>query len=65
MSEAQTVKQGPARMRELGHVAVTIWLDPRQVAEFDRERGRVKRATFAKLLIGQGMRERTQYRKRA
>lgn len=64
MHKPKHVKQGPARMRELGHVAVTLWLTPAQVAELDQVRGISPRASYAKYLLGQQIRGMMQFREK-
>ena len=62
MKKKKKKKTGPARMKELGNVAVTMWLTPDQARELDEARGRSPRASYAKMLLGQGIRGILQFR---
>jgi hypothetical protein len=50
-------KTGPARMRQLGNVAVTFWLNEVQRAQLDKVRGNLTRASFAKHMAMNGVRQ--------
>ena len=63
MKLKKSKKTGPARMRELGRVAVTIYLTPEQVVELDATRGSYPRASWVKHLLGKSIRQLMQYGK--
>lgn len=58
-------KTGPARMRELGHVSVTLWFPPPAAEKLDVCRGNRPRATFCGELVSAGIRQMMQYIKEA
>lgn len=50
-------KKGTARMRELGQVSVNVWLDPSEAEQLDRVRGNFPRATWARHMILNAIRQ--------
>lgn len=65
MAKKAKRKTGPARMRELGRTAVTIWLDEKELANLDGVRGTETRAWWAKSMVLHGIRQVWQTRKGA
>jgi hypothetical protein len=47
MKTKRAKKRGTARMRELGQVAVIMWLDASEVEQLDQVRGYSPRASWA------------------
>lgn len=58
-------KTGPARMKELGKVPVTIWLTAEQAEQLDETRGRIPRATYVLYSLGQRILGVRQFRNHA
>lgn len=61
MKPKRYTKSGPARMRELGHVPVTLWFPPAALAKLDKLRRDRPRATFVGTLVFEAMRQLSQY----
>lgn len=57
MARNRNLKKGSARMRELGHVSVTIWLNPRAIAQLDRVRGYRPRAKWVGHMVHNAIRQ--------
>lgn len=55
--------KGAPRMRQLGNVSVTFWLNPEQVAAIDGVRGNLARASFAKHMVMNAVRQVRQTQK--
>jgi hypothetical protein len=48
MAKAKPRKRGSSRMRQLGQVSVTVWLDATEAADLDHVRGEKPRAGWVR-----------------